>query len=82
MVRFDGETENDTCFQWATVQSFKGLEAPSIILLGIESLESQYDCRQLYVGGSRARSMLSIFLQDNQAKCVQNALGNIMQYLS
>ena len=75
-------TENEEKFLWSTVQAFKGLEAVTVILLGIESIDDSNVRRLVYVGGSRARSMLTIFLQEDQAESVQNTLANIIQYLT
>jgi superfamily I DNA/RNA helicase len=38
-----------------TVQAFKGLESPAVVLAGIEDVESEYWRSVLYVGITRAR---------------------------
>src|SRR5205807_5464060 len=45
-----------------TVQAFKGLEADAILLLDVHDLVSPRARRNLYVGSSRARAFLSVFL--------------------
>lgn len=48
--------------QFGTVQSFKGLEAGAVILVGLQGLETVAERRLLYVGASRARWVLTVLL--------------------
>ena len=65
----------------ATVQSYKGLEADAVILLGTESITSPAGKRLLYVGGSRARSVLHLVLPNNCDALVQQSLPRILSLL-
>jgi hypothetical protein len=50
--------------KFASIHSFKGLEAPAIVLTDIDSLESESSKALLYVGMSRARISLTIFFAE------------------
>jgi DNA helicase IV len=82
MAKYGDVHDNNEYFLWSTVQSFKGLEAVSIILLGIENIEKKSIRKLIYVGGSRARSLLTIFFQEDQADSVQNRLTDVFSYLT
>ena len=49
---------------FCTVQSFKGLESPAVILCDIEAIDDREPQSLLYVGMSRARSHLSVLLHE------------------
>lgn len=49
---------------WSAVDDFKGLEASAVIMTGIRSLSSRESLRKVYVGCSRARTMLGIVLDE------------------
>ena len=51
--------------RYTTIHSFKGMEAPAILLTDIDSLESDSSKALLYVGMSRARINLTIFFSEN-----------------
>jgi hypothetical protein len=51
--------------KFTSIHSFKGLEAPAILLTDIDSLESEFSKALLYVGMSRARISLTIFFAEN-----------------
>ena len=48
-----------------TIQSFKGLEADVVILIGIDGNEHACSPANLYVGATRARTMLYVILQQD-----------------
>lgn len=48
-----------------TVQRFKGLESPVVILWGLDSLDVERHQELLYVGMSRAKSLLFVFCSKN-----------------
>ncbi len=56
---------NEGSIRYASIHSFKGLEAPAILLTDIDSLESESSKALLYVGMSRARISLTIFFSEN-----------------
>jgi hypothetical protein len=47
-----------------SIQSFKGLEADAVLLFQLDNLSGEQRCAQLYVGASRARAYLSVFLNE------------------
>jgi hypothetical protein len=66
----------------ATIQSFKGLEAAAIVLVGLERLDFPNSRRLLYVGGSRARSVLRILLPRKCGEQVALCLPRILKALA
>jgi hypothetical protein len=50
--------------RYSTVQSFKGLEADAVFMVGVDDLLSAESVRSLYVGSSRARTDLFIYLSN------------------
>ena len=70
-VRAGGERSMaDTDIAFCTVQSFKGLESPVVILCDIEHVDDQNPQALLYVGMSRARSHLSVLLHERNRPAV------------
>ena len=59
---------------WETIHGFKGLEASTIILLGVEELDTNQRRQLMYVGGSRARTRLIWLLPEDCAASVQAGL--------
>jgi hypothetical protein len=55
-------TEN--FIRFATVSSFKGLEADAIAVVDVDDLEAGSSLLSLYVGTSRAKAFLAVFLAD------------------
>jgi hypothetical protein len=53
--------------RFATVSSFKGLEAAAIVFFGIDDLETAENAGSLYVGASRATTVLTLIM-DARAK--------------
>ncbi len=51
--------------RYRTIHSFKGLESDVVVLVDIESLDRTDAQRALYVGASRARTLLQVFLPDH-----------------
>ncbi|MDS4022041.1 MAG: NERD domain-containing protein [Candidatus Competibacter sp.] len=72
---------NDDRIRVGTVQSFKGLEAQAVILTGIQNLDNDLERDLLYVGASRAMSVLCILLPVDVDKQVQERLPQIMDGL-
>lgn len=58
---FDKGTRNN-CIQFATVHSFKGLESDAVILVDVQDLSNADSLLTLYVGATRAKAQLSVFL--------------------
>ena len=55
VVAIDPDTNRDV-IQCGTLQSFKGLEAMAVVLVGLEDLDALSSRQFVYVGGSRATS--------------------------
>lgn len=65
-----------------TVHSFKGLEATCIVLTGLQRIDTTEQRRLLYIGGSRAKSLLKILLPKSCSAQVQACIGDILASLS
>ena len=61
----DLEEQDPRCLRFATIRSFKGLEADIVFLIGIRGDTPACTEADIYVGGSRARFMLNVFHQQN-----------------
>jgi hypothetical protein len=59
---------------WETIHGFKGLEASTVILIGVEELDDVQMRQLMYVGGSRARTRLIWLLPDDCSGAVQVGL--------
>ena len=60
---FDGRLAPDS-IRFATIGAFKGLEADAILVVDVSDLDSDAARLQLYVGLSRARVYLAVFLNE------------------
>lgn len=71
-VREPGETRRGAvpAVAFCTVQAFKGLESPVVILCDIEAVDDREPQSLLYVGMSRARSHLSVLLHERTRPAV------------
>jgi hypothetical protein len=49
---------------WSSISSFKGLEASAVVVVGIQNLRDPEMLRRVYVGCSRARSLLAVVLRE------------------
>ena len=58
------DVEDDRRVRFSTVAAFKGLEAEAIIYADIDDVSSDIARELLYVGTSRARTLLAVFLSD------------------
>lgn len=70
------------CVQVATVHSFKGMEAPAVILVGFGDIDSSLARRLLYVGGSRARTVLRLLVPRASSEQVQAKMARILEALA
>lgn len=57
--------EDDRFVRFSTVAAFKGLESEAIIYADIDDLSTEESRELLYVGTSRARSILAVFLSED-----------------
>ncbi len=54
-------TAKGNCIRFATIRSFKGLEADIVFLIGLKEGKQTCTDADVYVGGSRARFLLYVF---------------------
>lgn len=52
--------------QYSTIASYKGLEADVVLLVDIDDLKDPRRLLAMYVGASRARAILHVFVNENQ----------------
>lgn len=52
--------EQEDCPGYATIQSFKGLDARIVILFGMENVKEELFSKYIYIAGTRARTLLYI----------------------
>jgi hypothetical protein len=78
---YDPSNINEEKFSWSTVQAFKGLEADIVVLLGISDLTSLEERRLLYVGASRARAHLVMFLPVSEGDNVGSRMASVLELL-
>lgn len=64
VVEWAGGSSSVDAVRFATIGSFKGLESDAILVVDVADLESVAARQQLYVGISRARVYLAVFLED------------------
>lgn len=63
----------------ATVHAFKGLEASCVVLVGLSELDTPSSRRMMYVGGSRAKSVLRVLLPQAASATVVRSLPRIFE---
>ena len=59
---------------FATVQAFKGMESPAVVLCDVERVETEEPQALLYIGMSRARSYLGMLVHDGVKASIAQAL--------
>ena len=59
---------------FATVQSFKGMESPAIILCDVDQVDNEAAQSLLYIGMSRARSLLVMMVHDSVHEAIARSL--------
>ena len=67
-------SRSQTALGFATIQAFKGMESPGIILCDIERVETEEPQALLYVGMSRARSYLVMMVHESVKTSISQAL--------
>ncbi len=70
---------NTDLIRYCTIQAFKGLESPIVILTDIDSITSEYQRSLLYVGMTRAKCQLYIFINE---KCIVEWVGLVSASLN
>ena len=61
---------------FSTIQAFKGMESRAVIIVGIDKVDDDWMRTTLYVGMSRARSMLTLMIHADARQEVQAALAS------
>ena len=60
---------------FSTIQAFKGMESRAVIIVGIDKVDDDWMRTTLYVGMSRARSMLTLMIHADAREDVQARLA-------
>jgi len=66
LVGLSDAAESPPALRFARISDFKGLESDAILLLDIDDLRSDEALYALYVGASRARAYLVLFIHANE----------------
>ncbi len=72
---WEGPESRPRTIRFSTVSSFKGLEADAVALVDIDDLESPARRQLVYVGASRARAVLGVFMRVDQKDLYQERAG-------
>jgi superfamily I DNA/RNA helicase len=59
-----GSLKPGSALRFSTIAGFKGLEADVVVIVDIDDLSSEKSHSSLYVGASRARGFLSVFINE------------------
>ena len=62
------------CIRFSTIHSFKGLESSVVILVDIEDVDDERSQSLLYVGMSRARSLLILMINERDRRSIDNRI--------
>ncbi len=65
--------------RFSTIAGFKGLEADAVLIVDINDLSSEKSRYSLYVGGSRARGLLSLFIDEAARPAYEKMKGELEQ---
>ena len=77
MPLFDCSRTLDTpqrCIRFSTIHSFKGLESQVVILVDIEEVDDDRSQSLLYVGMSRARSLLILMIHERARESIDTRI--------
>jgi hypothetical protein len=66
----DAATDDSRSISFATISSFKGLESEVVVLVDVDDLESADGRRSVYLGASRARTVLVVLRSERMAKAL------------
>lgn len=58
--------------RFSTIPSFKGLESDAVLLIDVDDLEDDEPLSMMYVGGSRSKAYLAIFIAAKQQRQYEN----------
>jgi len=68
LTAFRGQSKDSGLIRFASIHSFKGLEASAVILTDMEKISGEKALELLYVGMSRARTRLVLFFNERCRK--------------
>ena len=63
------------CLKFSTIHSFKGLESPVVIIVDVNGVEESHEQSLLYVGMSRARTLLTLMVHERARGRINDLLG-------
>ena len=62
------------CIRFSTIHSFKGLESQVVIMVDIEEVDDDKSQSLLYVGMSRARSLLILLIHERARSSIDTRI--------
>ena len=62
------------CIRFSTIHSFKGLESPVVIIVDVNEVEGSHEKSLLYVGMSRARTLLTLMVHERARGSIDGLL--------
>jgi hypothetical protein len=68
----DGGAHQGKAIGYCTIASFKGLEADIVLLVDIDDLRDPKGLLSVYVGASRPRTLLHVFLNESQRRAYED----------
>jgi superfamily I DNA/RNA helicase len=71
----DGGGNGARAMSFSTISSFKGLEADAVALVDLDDIASDRSRYALYVGTSRARVLLAVFIAETQREVYTDRAG-------
>ncbi|MDZ7269966.1 MAG: ATP-binding domain-containing protein [candidate division KSB1 bacterium] len=73
------ERSHISIISFATIQAFKGMESPVVVLCDVDRIEGRESQSLLYVGMSRARSLLIVLLHEQTKPFVKQAVARKLE---
>ena len=67
------------CIKFSTIHSFKGLESPVVIIVDIDEVDEDRSQSLLYVGMSRARSLLILMLHERVRRSIDARIRSALE---
>ena len=70
---------DQSCIRYSTIHSFKGLESQVVMLVDIDEVDNDRARSLLYVGMSRARSLLILMIQERTRKAIDTRIKAVLE---
>ena len=67
------------CIRYSTIHSFKGLESQVVIVVDIDEVDDDRSQSLLYVGMSRARSLLILMIQERARRAIDTRIRTALE---